>query len=708
MTADDDELAGVIWPVARAGDALIAVAGSIGSPARGAEVGAPAPTATADELERWLDEAGAWLGIEVDATTAPHDQVEHALRHATPALVTLTGLDGAPGLLAVVRSTRGRLVVLDPDLRQTSVAIAVVAARLRGAPEPAITRDVEATLDRANLAGRARTRAATAMIAARLRGRAVGGIHLVRRPPDASVRTIARDHRLGARVAGLIALHGLAQVLWIGSWWAIGRSVLGAAASSAWLAAWALLFLAYLGGRSLVAWLSGRIAIDAGGALAQRLMAGALRIDPDQLRRDGVGVALGRVLESAAVQGLAVSGGLQAVLATVELVLAAAVLAAGAGGGLHVIALAAVVGYALFAARRYLRARRAWTEQRLELTHALAEAMVGHATRLAQGDPAVLDDRDDRAIARYLVASRALDRASWQLGVLPVGVWPLIAALGLAPALVDGTATAAALAAAIGGMIFATQAIGRLADGAARIADAAIAWQSVAALFAAATAKPDVAPPALVLAAASAAAPALTVRDVGYQHARRGAPVLAGCDLVVAGGERVLLEGASGAGKSTLAAILAGLRRPHPGLVLASGLDRASLGASGWRRRVACAPQFHDNYIFAAPLAFNLLIGRSWPPTDDDLATAEAVCRDLGLGDLLERMPGGLYQLVGETGWQLSHGERGRVFLARALLQKAGVVVLDESLAALDPENLAIAIRCIEARAGTAIVIAHP
>jgi len=66
----------------------------------------------------------------------------------------------------------------------------------------------------------------------------------------------------------------------------------------------------------------------------------------------------------------------------------------------------------------------------------------------------------------------------------------------------------------------------------------------------------------------------------------------------------------------------------------------------------------------------------------------EEVCRELGLEDLLQRMPGGILQSVGESGWQLSHGEQSRLFIARSLLQNADVVVLDESFAALDPENL--------------------
>ena len=84
------------------------------------------------------------------------------------------------------------------------------------------------------------------------------------------------------------------------------------------------------------------------------------------------------------------------------------------------------------------------------------------------------------------------------------------------------------------------------------------------------------------------------------------------------------------------------------------------------------------------------------------------MCRRLGLGGLLDRMPAGLQQMVGESGWQLSHGERSRLFLARALLQTADVVVLDESVAALDPESLERSRTCVLERAPSLLVIAHP
>jgi ATP-binding cassette subfamily B protein len=90
-----------------------------------------------------------------------------------------------------------------------------------------------------------------------------------------------------------------------------------------------------------------------------------------------------------------------------------------------------------------------------------------------------------------------------------------------------------------------------------------------------------------------------------------------------------------------------------------------------------------------------------------DLAEAEAICSELGLAELLERMPAGLLQMVGETGWQLSHGERSRLYIARALLQNSELIVLDESFAALDPENLQRAVECVVKRAKSLLVIAH-
>jgi len=202
--------------------------------------------------------------------------------------------------------------------------------------------------------------------------------------------------------------------------------------------------------------------------------------------------------------------------------------------------------------------------------------------------------------------------------------------------------------------------------------------------------------------------PLLEGRALTFRYRAGGRAILSGCNLAIYYGDRLLLEGPSGGGKSTLASLLIGLYAPESGLLLLRGLDRHTVNEQLWRQRVVAAPQFHENHVLNASLAFNLLMGRQWPARQADLDEAETICRELGLGPLLDRMPLGIHQLVGEQGWRLSHGERSRIYIARALLQNADLVILDESFASLDPENMQIALECELKRAATLLVIAHP
>jgi ATP-binding cassette subfamily B protein len=236
------------------------------------------------------------------------------------------------------------------------------------------------------------------------------------------------------------------------------------------------------------------------------------------------------------------------------------------------------------------------------------------------------------------------------------------------------------------------------------LAGATVSWRKVRPLWEAAVHADAPGSPA----ALTASGKTLEADGLVYAHPGRAELVIDRASIRIAPGDRVLVEGASGAGKSTLASLLAGLLPPRAGSLLLGGLDPHTLGLEAWRRRVALAPQFHENHIFVGTLAFNVLLGRAWPPSERDLAEADSLCRELGLGPLLDRMPSGILQVVGETGWQLSHGERSRIFLARALLQDADVVVLDESFAALDSRSLRDALECARAKARALVVIAHP
>jgi ABC-type multidrug transport system fused ATPase/permease subunit len=702
------------WPVARLGEALEAMARRSGLAPGERESLVPPEGLTQEEAEAlgaWIETAAAWLGLEAESVEVPYAEVKWLVRRAGPALLRLPGAE-APRFVVLLGGRRG-VSVLGPDLRVHRLPLLAVRAALCRALEAPLAAEVHQLLAAVGVPVWRQELARQAILGERLSAERIGGCWLLRLPAGTHFWHQMRHARLPQRLLVLVGAHATQYVLWLLSWWVVGQGALQGRLERGWLVAWALLLLTLVPLRLLVTWAQGWFAIGAGVLLKRRLLAGALRLVPEEIRQQGAGQLLGRVIESEAVEALALSGGILGLVAGLELSLAAVVLGVGAGGGYQALLLLGWVGLTGLIGWRYVQRRRYWTSARLDLTHDLVERMVGHRTRLAQEAPAHWHDGEDQALARYLELARVMDRgAAWLMALVPRG-WLLLGLLGLAPAFLTGSGSPAALAVGLGGILLAHEAFKKLATGLWHLAGAAIAWQQAAPLFHAA-ARPEVAtPPTLVRAPGGGvstgdAASVLEAHDLVFRYRDRGELVLRGCSLCVCPGDRLLLEGSSGGGKSTLAALLTGLRRPESGLMLLGGFDLQTLGGEGWRQRVVAAPQFHDNHVFAGTFAFNLLMGRRWPPRPEDIAEAEALCHELGLEALLERMPAGLLQMVGDTGWRLSHGEQSRLYLARALLQRADVVVLDESFAALDPETLRQALRCVLARAATLLVIAHP
>jgi len=363
------------------------------------------------------------------------------------------------------------------------------------------------------------------------------------------------------------------------------------------------------------------------------------------------------------------------------------------------------------------------------LTNHLVERMVGYRTRIAQADAARWHDEEDVELADYLQLAERQARLDNWLAALP-RAWMIAGIASIAGAFVAQTLSPTHIAISLGGVLLATQALTAIIANIHSFVALVQSWKQIKPLFDAARRSTDLgymifdlglkhSPPQPKIDAPNPKAeipsqqsrieaPLVTLRDVSFRYRDRARLALNAVTLALTDGDRVLIEGPSGGGKSTLAAVLAGLRVPESGLLLLRGYDRASVGLDTWRQRVVVAPQFHENHVFTGTFGFNLLMGRRWPPTPEDLIHAHTICDELGLGDLLARMPSGMQQMVGDSGWQLSHGERSRLYIARALLQRSDLIILDESFAALDPENLARALTCVLNRAPALAVIAHP
>jgi len=735
----------IAWPISRLSELLDNLARRAGYLARPGRLAPPPESlqqADAQAIGEWLDTAAGYLGLESEPVSALYADFEHLLQAGGPAILRLpvTVAGDRPAFVALLRGGRRQVELLCPDLRVRRATRERLQALICQPYEAPLGELIDQVLEDAGIPQERHTRARAAILRDQLGGVRIEAGWLVRLPPSAGLHSQFRHSGVYRPVWILFGMYFVQQVLSIASWFVIGRGIFQGHFDSGWLMAWAVLLLSGIPVQVIVNDAQSELSMGAGGLFKQRLIQGALKLDPEEIRHQGMGQFLNRVMESEAVEMLALSGGFTALLSFIELGLAFSVLARPAGNSLGAAGLAVWTLVTIILLWRYYQASRDWTDAYREMTNHVVEEMVGHRTRLIQEDPAHRHTDEDQELERYLKLSERMDQAGMQINAAVSRGWMLVGLSSTALAFVASRPQPQVLAIGLGGVLLASQGLSKLAAGAQSLASLANAWRQVGPLFQAAARPrhlpaPGFTPPAggrpgsrarmeaaagpNVAAGYAAGAPlsptgnngsqpVLQVRDVVFRYRPQGRPVLQDVSLQVYPGERLLLEGPSGGGKSPLGAVLTGLRAPAAGSMLLWGFDRQLLGSEAWRRRVVMAPQFQENHVFSETFAFNLLMGRRWPPEAEDLAEAEAVCRELGLGEVLERMPSGFQQMLGESGWQLSHGERSRLYIARTLLQQADLIVLDESFGALDPENLARALQCVLQRAHTVLVIAHP
>lgn len=190
--------------------------------------------------------------------------------------------------------------------------------------------------------------------------------------------------------------------------------------------------------------------------------------------------------------------------------------------------------------------------------------------------------------------------------------------------------------------------------------------------------------------------------NVDFGHAA-GRLVLSGGNFEIAANELTVMVGPSGAGKTTLLDLVVGLVQPLAGRILIDGVALTDIDVRQWRRQIGYVPQ--DSVMVDESVAYNLALG--------DASLTEADIRHaLRAADALEfvdAMPEGLQTRVGQGGSRLSGGQRQRLAIARALVHRPRLLILDEATSSLDADAQAAVVETVRHLKGTLtiLVVAH-
>ncbi|ORT55762.1 NHLP family bacteriocin export ABC transporter peptidase/permease/ATPase subunit [Streptomyces sp. CB03238] len=190
--------------------------------------------------------------------------------------------------------------------------------------------------------------------------------------------------------------------------------------------------------------------------------------------------------------------------------------------------------------------------------------------------------------------------------------------------------------------------------------------------------------------------------DITFGYSPLDKPLLSGFSLTVGPGQQVALVGGSGSGKSTVSRLISGLYAPWEGTIRIDGqrledIPRGALAAS-----VSFVDQ--DVFLFEGTVRDNVAL---WDPSIPDDAVVAALKDAAVYDDVIARRPGGIHSRVEQDGRNFSGGQRQRLEIARALVRRPSILVLDEVTSALDARTEQVIIDNLRRRGCACVVIAH-
>ncbi len=193
----------------------------------------------------------------------------------------------------------------------------------------------------------------------------------------------------------------------------------------------------------------------------------------------------------------------------------------------------------------------------------------------------------------------------------------------------------------------------------------------------------------------------VTLENVTFGYSPLDKPLLTDFSLSVGPGQQVALVGGSGSGKSTVSRLISGLYSPWEGAIRIDGQRLEDLSRSALSASVSFVDQ--DVFLFEGTVRDNVAL---WDPSIPDEAVTAAL-KDAALHEVIARRPGGLRSRVEQDGRNFSGGQRQRLEIARALVRRPSILVLDEVTSALDAETEQVIIDNLRRRGCACVVIAH-